>query len=46
LRIVDVTASKVTEKSIAELRKSKPQLQVIAGAFRPGAPAMPNGPAN
>jgi Leucine-rich repeat (LRR) protein len=46
LRMVDVTASKVTEKSIAELRKSRPQLQVIAGSFRPGAPAMPNGPAN
>ena len=46
LRIVDLTASKVTEQSLAELRKSKPQLQVIAASFRPGAPAMPQGPAN
>ena len=46
LRIVDLTASKVTEQSLAALRKSKPQLQVIAASFRPGAPAMPHGPAN
>jgi Leucine-rich repeat (LRR) protein len=46
LRVVDVTASPVSEKSLAELRKARPKLQVIASSFRPGAPAMPNGPAN
>jgi hypothetical protein len=46
LRLVDVTASGITEKSLAELRKSRPQLQVIAGSFRPAGRAMPNGPAN
>jgi Leucine-rich repeat (LRR) protein len=46
LRIVDLTASAVGEKSVSELRKAKPDLQVVASSFRPGAPAMPNGPAN
>jgi internalin A len=46
LRVLDVTASAMTEKSVAELRKARPGLQVVASSFRPGKPAMPNGPAN
>jgi internalin A len=46
LRVVDVTASAMTEKSVTALRKAKPALQVIASSFRPGDPANPNGPAN
>jgi hypothetical protein len=46
LKILDVTAAAVTEKGLGELRKTKPGLQVVATAFRPGQPAMPNGPAN
>jgi internalin A len=46
LRVLDVTAAGISEKGLAELRKSKPGLQLIASGFRPGAPAMPNGPAN
>jgi internalin A len=46
LKVLDVTAAAITEKGQAELRKAKPGLQVIATAFRPGQPAMPNGPAN
>jgi Leucine-rich repeat (LRR) protein len=46
LRVLDVTAAAITEKGLGELRKAKPGLQVVASAFRPGQPAMPNGPAN
>ncbi len=46
LRVLDVTAAAMTEKGLGELRKAKPGLQVVASAFRPGQPAMPNGPAN
>jgi Leucine-rich repeat (LRR) protein len=46
LRVVDVTASAMSEKSVAELRKAKPGLQVVASSFRPDDPANPNGPAN
>jgi internalin A len=46
LRVLDVTAAAVSEKGLVELRRAKPGLQVIASAFRPGQPAMPNGPAN
>ena len=46
LRVLDVTASAMTDKSLAELRKMKPGLQVLASSFRPGQPALPNGPAN
>jgi Leucine-rich repeat (LRR) protein len=46
LRVVDVTASGMTENSLAALRTAKPGLQVVASSFRPGQPAMPNGPAN
>ncbi len=46
LRILDVTASAITGETVSKLRKAKPGLQVIATGFRPGDPAMPNGPAN
>lgn len=46
LRVVDVTASAITEKSLSALRKARPGLQVIASSFRPRDPANPNGPAN
>lgn len=46
LRILDVTASAMSEKAVAALRQAKPQLQVVATSFRPGDPANPNGPAN
>jgi internalin A len=46
LRVLDVTASAMTDKSVADLRKAKPGLQVVAASVRFGQPAMPNGPAN
>jgi internalin A len=46
LKLVDVTASAMSEKAVTELRKAKPAMQVVASGFRPGDPAMPNGPAN
>jgi Leucine-rich repeat (LRR) protein len=46
LRVLDVTASAITAETVSKLRKAKPGLQVIATGFRPGDPAMPNGPAN
>lgn len=46
LRILDVTAAAITEKGLQALRQAKPGIEVIATAFRPGQPAMPNGPAN
>jgi internalin A len=46
LRMVDVTASGMTAKSLMELRAAKPGLQVISTGFRPGNPAKPNGPAS
>jgi len=46
LRVLDVTASAMSDKSVTALRKAKPSLQVIASSFRPGDPANPNGPAN
>ena len=46
LRMVDVTASAMSEKTVANLRKAKPALHVVADAVRFGQPAMPNGPAN
>ena len=46
LRVVDVTASAMTEKGLVDLRKARPGLQVVATAYQPTKPAMPNGPAN
>jgi Leucine-rich repeat (LRR) protein len=46
LRVVDVTASKITEKALSDLRQAKPGLDVVATGFRPADPAVPNGPAN
>jgi Leucine-rich repeat (LRR) protein len=46
LKILDVTADGMTEKGLGELRKAKPRLQIVASGFKPGQPAMPNGPAN
>ena len=46
LRVLDVTASAMTEKSVADLRKAKPGMQVLASTVRFGQPANPNGPAN
>jgi len=46
LRVLDVTASAMTEKSVADLRRAKPGMQVLASTVRFGQPANPNGPAN
>ena len=46
LRIVDVAATGLTPKGIADLHKAKPALQVITSTYKPAKPANPNGPEN
>ncbi len=46
LKVLDVSAAAMSEKALGELRKTKPGLEVVASAFQPAKPAMPNGPAN
>jgi Leucine-rich repeat (LRR) protein len=46
LKVLDVTAAAVTDQGLGQLRQAKPRLQVVASGFKPGQPAMPNGPAN
>jgi Leucine-rich repeat (LRR) protein len=46
LKVVDVSAAAMSDKALGELRKAKPGLEVVASAFQPTKPAMPNGPAN
>jgi internalin A len=46
LRIVDLSATAVTEAGIARLRQACPNLRVLYSKFQATPPAMPNGPAN